>query len=106
MIGVIVNSSERPVVSEFFELFKTPWEFYRSDRHYDVVLCSGDAGFEPQCAKLILLYAGEKLEFDAEEQIEICSRKSTGHAVLQRSSTAHLWGLHNLRGDGGGSSGR
>ena len=78
MIGVIANPSERPIVSEFFELFKTPWEFYRSDRHYDVVLCSGDVGFEQQSAKLILLYAGEKLEFDAEEQIEVSSRKSTG----------------------------
>ena len=47
MIGVIANPSERSIVNEFFELFKTPWEFYRSDRHYDVLLCSGDASFEP-----------------------------------------------------------
>ena len=78
MIGVIANPSERPIVNEFFELFKTPWEFYRSDRHYDVLLCSGDASFEQQSAKLILIYAGEKLEFDAEEQIEVSSRKSRG----------------------------
>jgi hypothetical protein len=77
MIGVIANPSERPIVSEFFELFKTPWEFYRSDRHYDVLLCSGGAGFDQQPAKLILLYAGETLEFDAEEQIKVTSRKDT-----------------------------
>jgi hypothetical protein len=77
MIGVIANPSEQAIVREFFELFKTPWEFYRSDRHYDVVLCSGDPTFESQHAKLILLYAGEKLESDAEEQIEVTSRKST-----------------------------
>ena len=45
MIGVIANPSERPIVSEFFELFKTPWEFYQSDRHYDVLLSSGGASF-------------------------------------------------------------
>jgi hypothetical protein len=78
MIGVIANPAERPIVSEFFELFKTPWEFYQSDRHYDVLLSSGGASFHQQSAKLILLYAGEKLEFDAEEQIEVRSRKSTG----------------------------
>ena len=78
MIGVIANPSERPIVSEFFELFKTPWEFYRSDRSLRVLLCSGNASFDQQSAKLILIYAGEKLEFDAEEQIEVTSRKSTG----------------------------
>ena len=80
MIGVIANPSERLIVSEFFELFKTPWEFYRSDRDYDVLLCSGTGSFDEQSAKLILIYAGEKLEFDAEEQIEITSQSNT--AVL------------------------
>ena len=40
MIGVIADSAEQDVVREFFELFKTPWEFYRRDRRYDVAgLC-------------------------------------------------------------------
>lgn len=30
------------VVEEFFELFKTPWEFYRQGRTYDVVLATTD----------------------------------------------------------------
>jgi hypothetical protein len=77
VIGVIANPTERLIVSEFFELFKTPWEFYRSDRDYDVLLCSGECTFDQQSAKLILIYAGEKLEFDAQEQIEVTSRKST-----------------------------
>ncbi len=42
MIGVIADSAEQEVVREFFELFKTPWEFYRRDRRYEVVLCAGD----------------------------------------------------------------
>jgi hypothetical protein len=36
MIGVIADPAEHGVVREFFELFKTPWEFYRRDRQYDV----------------------------------------------------------------------
>ncbi len=43
MIGVIADPSEHDVVREFFELFKTPWEFYRRDRHYEVMLCADEA---------------------------------------------------------------
>ena len=46
MIGVIADSAEQNVVREFFELFKTPWEFYRRDRQYDVLLCAGDGQFD------------------------------------------------------------
>src|ERR1700751_6013193 len=28
MIGVLANQADVPTVREFFELFKTPWEFY------------------------------------------------------------------------------
>jgi len=41
VIGVVAKEAEHPVVREFFELFKTPWEFYDSNRDYDVVLCLG-----------------------------------------------------------------
>ncbi len=56
MIGVLADPSENDVVCEFFELFKTPWEFYRSDRKYDVVLCSGKKTFSGP-AKLVVSYA-------------------------------------------------
>ena len=59
MIGVIADPAEHDVVREFFELFKTPWEFYREDRQYDVLLCAGDGQFDAT-AKLVLLYAGRK----------------------------------------------
>ena len=41
MIGVLANEEEHEVVREFFELFKTPWETYRSDGQYDVALVAG-----------------------------------------------------------------
>ena len=85
MIGVIADSSEHPVVSEFFELFKTPWEFYRSDRRYEVLLCAGDGSFDDNVAKLIVIYAGHKLAFDAQEKIEIASRRS--NSVLSYNGT-------------------
>src|SRR5207245_11695968 len=70
MIGVIANLTEHGVIREFFELFKTPWEFYRSDRRYDVLLCAGDAQFCPTAAKLVIIYAGSNTRFDGEEEID------------------------------------
>src|ERR1700757_491900 len=64
MIGVIVDSVEQNVVREFFELFKTPWEFFREDRDYDVLLCAGDYQVSTS-ANLVIVYAGRKIESDA-----------------------------------------
>src|SRR2546427_1535421 len=76
MIGVIANRTDHGVIREFFELFKTPWEFYRSDRRYEVLLCAGDAQFCPTAAKLVIIYASSKTLFDAEEEID-SQRRST-----------------------------
>ena len=69
MIGVIADSSEHDVIREFFELFKTPWEFHRPGGQYDVVLCSGDVTFAGS-AKLVVFYAGRKTGFDAQRSIQ------------------------------------
>ena len=61
MIGVIANPSDREVVREFFELFKTPWEFYQSGRRYDVLLCNGIGPGDEESAELVVIYAGEEL---------------------------------------------
>ena len=38
MIGVLCHTDEQNTVSEFFELFKTPWEFFDPQNEYDVVI--------------------------------------------------------------------
>jgi len=68
MIGVIADPAEHDVVREFFELFKTPWEFYSRDRRYDVLLCTRDGQLDG-AAKLVLLCAGRKMHFDDEQRI-------------------------------------
>jgi len=77
MIGVVVNSSEHVVVCEFFELFKTPWEFYRSDGQYDVLLCSEDGPIQENPAPLVLIYGDRKLPYDVENGIDIASQQNT-----------------------------
>jgi hypothetical protein len=81
MIGVIADPSDHAVVREFFELFKTPWEFCRADRPYDVVLNAGDGQFEGT-AKLILLYAGRRIQVDDGQQVQTGHRKHKSFGFL------------------------
>ena len=56
MIGVIADPAVHDVVREFFELFKTPWEFYVGNRQYDIVICGSED--QPHVgAKLVVAYA-------------------------------------------------
>ena len=70
MIGVIVNPEDHVVVQEFFELFKTPWEFCRSGREYDVLLCDGDCEVPQSKVNLVLMYSSQKLKCDGEIKIQ------------------------------------
>ncbi len=69
MIGVAAAPVDFDAVREFFELFKTPWEFYREGRSYDVVLCSGEC-VNHVAAKLVICYAGRKALFDGEQAVK------------------------------------
>src|SRR5438445_87306 len=69
MIGVIAEPAEHDVVREFFELFKTPWEFCRRGQSYEIVLCAGD-GQVSGTANLVLVYAGRKIVLDNEENTQ------------------------------------
>jgi hypothetical protein len=70
VIGVIANTSDEAIVREFFELFKTPWEFYVHGRSYDVVLCAGDPEKTGKIeAKVLLIYSSEEMRFDARHGI-------------------------------------
>lgn len=73
MIGVAVQASERDIVTEFFELFKTPWEFCRPGERYDVVLCTSD-DLDNNTSQLRLILAGEVVPFDAQQGIKTKSR--------------------------------
>jgi hypothetical protein len=91
LIGVIANSTEHGVVSEFFELFKTPWEFYQSDRQYEVILCAGSGDFAKNAARLVLIYSSGNFAFDHPENIEIASRKRN-RMFLHRGARLPIYG--------------
>ena len=60
MIGVAVHSTEQDIVTEFFELFKTPWEFHRNDGRYEVLICTRKQ-IPQNAAKLVLFYGADAM---------------------------------------------
>jgi hypothetical protein len=79
MIGVVASEAEHRAVAEFFELFKTPWEFHRPGVHYDVLVCSN--GLVPEnSARLLLLYGAQRQAF--EEYRNIKTRSAPGHSFV------------------------
>jgi hypothetical protein len=76
MIGVVASEVEHPAVAEFFELFKTPWEFHRPGAHYDVLVCSNSVVPE-NSARLLLLYGAQRQAF--EECRSMKTRSAPGH---------------------------
>jgi len=63
LIGIISKTNQAAVVEEFFELFKTPWEFYRPGRAYDVVVASADEVSEVG-TKLLVVYGSAAKSID------------------------------------------
>jgi hypothetical protein len=76
MIGVVANEAEHPAVAEFFELFKTPWEFHRPGAQYDVLVCSNSLVPE-NSARLLLFYGAQRQAF--EECRSMKTRSAPGH---------------------------
>jgi hypothetical protein len=69
MIGVVARESEHPAVREFFELFKTPWEFHRPGVHYDVLICSNSPVPENN-ARLLLVYGAQRQAFEEDRRLK------------------------------------
>src|SRR5438132_12205418 len=84
MIGVLADATEHSVIREFFELFKTPWEFYRTDFPYDVLICSENS-IPDKSAKLVFIYGTKPTMFDRKNGIEILSQCSG--RLLSRGQT-------------------
>ena len=74
MIGIITEKTEVEAAKEFFQLFKTPWEFYKTDKYYDVVLLTRDTTRKLN-SRLIIIYGADKKSFDSEYGIVLGTQK-------------------------------
>jgi hypothetical protein len=90
MIGVAVHARERVIAAEFFELFKTPWEFYQNGGQYDVVLCTSD-NFSREASRLVLILDGEATPFETEQKIQVKSREG-GFVVSNDGKRLPIYG--------------
>jgi hypothetical protein len=73
MIGVLCKDCEKDVAREFFELFKTPWEFFIEGRYYDVLISTIDEIPELNSG-LFILYSSNPTRFDVLKGIALGSR--------------------------------
>lgn len=73
MIGVLVQPGEQEAARELFELCKTPWEFFRNDARYHVVI--GTSLPPVGNAPLVLLYSTECTAFETGHGISINCRQ-------------------------------
>lgn len=92
MIGVLTDVSQQATAREFFELFKTPWEFYQPGRSCSVLLCVGDAAPSDLSARLIVIYSGHKLALDDLTGIEAAERGERKSAVQYRGVQIPIYG--------------
>jgi hypothetical protein len=83
MIAVATNPEHRAAASEFFELFKTAWEFYRSGEEYDAVICCGIIPTDVR-ADLVLVYASNELPFDQQHQLQVLRQDHSGEMPAYR----------------------
>lgn len=87
MIGVAVRSDERDVATEFFELFKTPWEFYDASKRYDVVISTfDDLGYGAPGLRIV--FCGDPVE----SQIGVKCKSNGGFVVSEEGRRLPIYG--------------
>jgi hypothetical protein len=74
-IGVIAEKSEQGIVEEFFELFKTPWEYASSEKSYDVLLITADRSAQID-APVVFLYGSGIRKIDDRWGIRLTNSRS------------------------------
>jgi hypothetical protein len=89
MIGLAVQAAEKAAATEFFELLKTPWEFFRPDGRYDVLISTGEP-VDCSQARLIVVSSGDLTQFDRENKIIV--KTQTGGVCTCRGNQLPLYG--------------
>ena len=90
MIGVLADKAEAGVINEFFELFKTPWQFYDVNLEPDVLICTGGQPANTS-ARLVIIYGTEPGMFDREKEFEPLSNYA-GAILSYREQRVPIYG--------------
>jgi len=96
MIGVLAKPGQAAFVAEFFELFKTPWEFCEEGRAYDVVIATTDEIPEVD-ARLLVLYGSKIKRSDWRNDITVRWLASRWASELPERHSADLRRVRVIR---------
>jgi hypothetical protein len=66
VIGVLSKPAEARAVEEFFELFKTPWEFFVPGHRYDLLISTAEEIPKGLSAHALVIYQSRSIRFDEE----------------------------------------
>jgi peptidoglycan/xylan/chitin deacetylase (PgdA/CDA1 family) len=92
VISVAAREEDQETVREFFELFKTRWQFYQDDATSEVLLCTRSS-VPKTSAKLVLLYgAGIFEDFDRANGVENAPRLQ-GSVVRSQNERFPIYGF-------------
>ena len=76
-IGVLAKEEEQSAVHEFFELFKVPYELFKEDHSYNVVLTTQSVSLGVD-TKLLLVFSSRELDIDTNFSIQLSKQKNGG----------------------------
>ena len=99
MIGVIASERERNVVKEFFELFKTAWEYYSPDHYYDVII-STEKNIIKNGFGLEVIYCSDKPPLDYGKEFGIKGKYKEALLEYESVEIPIYRGLITFKGEG------
>jgi hypothetical protein len=102
LIGVISKPNQLDAVEEFFQLFKTPWEFYRPGEAYSVVIATSGELSNVR-TKLLLVYGPESKSIDALVGVTPSKRLESSFLTHRDSSIAIYGGVCTFADSSSGS---
>lgn len=85
MVGVVCSEKSRSLACEFFELYKTPWEFVQPGKYYKVILVS-DGELEFPTASLTIIYHNAPHPNDS--TLDIDSKTNENFVILENGLRA------------------
>jgi len=100
VIGIVSKGSDVRLVEEFFQLFKTPWEFYVKEHSYDIVIVTSDDVPANLNTVVLLVYNSKSANLDDEMGITVRSVRPSDWLAWDASAFPVYGDVAVLQGTG------
>ncbi|MDT8366720.1 MAG: hypothetical protein RRA15_09535 [bacterium] len=92
MLGIACRFHQRPVVEEFFQLFKVPWEYVQPGKSYDALIVTDNLHVPPD-VKLIIISSPRPVDLDRDYKVKLTPGRTS---EISLSDERHLPVYTNL----------